>query len=100
SRQMRHDQLTGTLNRRGLEEVFEKEAARAQRRGSTLSIGLLDIDHFKKLNDTLGHHTGDAALVHLANVVRKHLRPQDVLARFGGEEFLILLPETETDDAY
>lgn len=100
SRQMRHDQLTGTLNRRGLEEVFEKEAARAQRRGSTLSIGLLDIDHFKKLNDTLGHHAGDAALVHLANVVRKHLRPQDVLARFGGEEFLILLPETETDDAY
>ena len=100
SRQMRHDQLTGALNRRGLEETFEKEAARAQRRGVALSIALLDIDHFKKLNDTLGHHTGDAALVHLANVVRKHLRPQDVLARFGGEEFLILLPETETDDAY
>ncbi|WP_287366908.1 GGDEF domain-containing protein, partial [Thauera sp.] len=100
SRQMRHDQLTGALNRRGLEEMFEKEAARAQRRGAALSIALLDIDHFKKLNDTLGHHTGDAALVHLANVVRKHLRPQDVLARFGGEEFLILLPETETDDAY
>jgi len=100
SRMMRHDQLTGTLNRRGLEEMFEAERARAQRRNSTLALALLDIDNFKRLNDTFGHKVGDDALIHLTRVVRRHLRPQDVLARYGGEEFVILLPETESADAY
>ena len=96
---VRHDQLTGTLNRRGLEEAFEHEFSRAQRRKSPLCVGLLDIDNFKKLNDTLGHDAGDAALIHLATVIRETLRPQDTLARFGGEEFVIILPDTPLDDA-
>jgi len=96
---VRHDQLTGVLNRRGLEEAFEKETARAQRRQSTLCVALLDIDNFKKLNDTLGHDAGDAALVHLTTVIRETMRPQDTVARFGGEEFIILLPDTPLEDA-
>ena len=96
---VRHDQLTGALNRRGLEEAFEKEAARAQRRQSTLCVALLDIDNFKKLNDTLGHDAGDAALIHLTTVIRETIRPQDTVARFGGEEFIILLPDTQLEDA-
>ncbi|MFT3851018.1 MAG: diguanylate cyclase [Propionivibrio sp.] len=96
---VRHDQLTGTLNRRGLEETFESEAARARRRKSPLCIALLDIDNFKKINDSMGHDVGDAALIHLVTTIRETLRPQDTLARFGGEEFIILLPDTPVDDA-
>lgn len=99
SRQMRHDQLTGALNRRGIEEMFEKEVSHAQRRRAPLSVGVLDIDNFKKLNDTYGHDIGDEALVHLTQVVRQHLRPQDSLARYGGEEFVILLPDANENDA-
>jgi diguanylate cyclase len=96
---VRHDQLTGTLNRRGLEEAFEKEAARAQRRQSALCVALLDIDNFKKLNDSLGHDAGDAALIHLTTVIKETMRPQDAIARFGGEEFIILMPDTPIADA-
>jgi diguanylate cyclase len=96
---VRHDQLTGALNRRGLEEAFEKEVGRARRRQSALCVALLDIDNFKRLNDSLGHDAGDAALIHLATVIRETMRPQDTVARFGGEEFIILLPETPVEDA-
>lgn len=96
---VRHDQLTGVLNRRGLEDMFNKEVARAQRHDTLLCVGLLDLDNFKKLNDVLGHDVGDQALIHLANVCRATLRPQDTLARYGGEEFIILLPETPLEDA-
>jgi len=96
---IRHDQLTGALNRHGLEEMFAKEAARAQRHDTEFCVALLDIDNFKKLNDSMGHETGDQALIHLATVCRDTLRPQDTVARYGGEEFIILLPETPLDDA-
>ena len=96
---VRHDQLTGALNRRGLEEIMDNEAARANRRKSPLCVALLDVDNFKKLNDSLGHDAGDAALIHLVSVIRETLRPQDTLARLGGEEFVILLPDTAVEDA-
>lgn len=96
---IRHDTLTGALNRKGLEEAIEREVSRMQRDGSNLCIALLDIDNFKKLNDTHGHDVGDNALVHLATVIRKSLRPQDTLARFGGEEFVVLLTGTGINDS-
>ncbi len=96
---IRHDALTGALNRKGLEEAIEREVSRKYRDGSSLCIALLDIDNFKKLNDTHGHEAGDDALVHLAAVVRKSLRPQDTLARFGGEEFVVLLTGTGVNDS-
>lgn len=96
---VRHDQLTGTLNRRGLDDMFEKEKARAERHETVLCVALLDIDNFKKLNDSLGHDAGDEALIHLASVCRETLRPQDTIARYGGEEFIIILPETSLEDA-
>jgi len=93
------DALTGVLNRRGFAEAFEREQARSRRKGGALALALIDLDDFKRLNDTLGHHTGDQALIHLVRVLRAALRPSDVLARFGGEEFVVLLPETSADDA-
>jgi diguanylate cyclase len=96
---VREDQLTGSLNRRGLDDVFERETARADRRGTPLCIAMLDLDDFKRLNDTYGHLAGDAALKHLVKIVKDTLRSMDVIARFGGEEFLILLPETTVEAA-
>jgi diguanylate cyclase len=96
---VRADQLTTALNRRGLDEAFQTEAARVERSGKALSLALLDLDNFKALNDRLGHQAGDSALVHLVNVVREAIRPTDVIGRYGGEEFVILLPETGLDEA-
>lgn len=91
---VRIDPLTEVLNRRGLEEAFAIEQARADRDGTALSVALLDIDNFKRLNDSFGHQTGDMALRHVSDMVRGALRPTDTVARYGGEEFVILLPAT------
>ena len=94
------DALTQVANRRGLAQVFDAECARLQREGGPgLAIGLIDIDNFKKLNDTLGHAAGDEALKTLAAQVQARLRPTDHLARFGGEEFVVLIPGTVAAEA-
>jgi diguanylate cyclase len=96
---VREDELTGSLNRRGLDDVFDREADRADRRGTPMCAAMLDLDNFKKLNDTHGHAAGDEALVHLVRIVKQTLRSIDVIARYGGEEFLIVMPETDLDEA-
>lgn len=97
SAQARHDSLTGALNRKGLDEAIDREISSVRRKETPLCMALLDIDNFKKLNDALGHATGDLALAHLATIARECMRPQDSLARYGGEEFVILLPDTPLD---
>lgn len=94
---VREDQLTGALNRRGLDETLERELKRADRNRTPLCIALLDIDNFKKLNDSLGHQAGDRALTHLTQVIKDALRPTDAVGRYGGEEFVIILPDTNLE---
>jgi len=96
------DALTQVANRRGLAHAFDQEKARVERDGpqaAPLAVGLIDIDNFKKLNDSLGHAAGDVALQSLAAKVKEWLRPIDHIARFGGEEFVVLLPATPVDEA-
>jgi diguanylate cyclase len=93
------DPLTFALNRRGLEEAFRIETARATRYGAPLGFVMLDLDDFKKLNDSLGHIAGDRALIHLASLMQATMRPTDFIARLGGEEFALLLPATDVGEA-
>ena len=101
SEEVSTDALTQVANRRGLHQAFEAETARIERQGAGagLAVGLIDIDNFKKLNDSLGHAAGDEALKALAAAVRDRLRPIDHVARFGGEEFVVLLPDTALEEA-
>lgn len=94
SEKIHEDHLTGVLNRRGLDCVFEREIARANRRQQSLCYALLDIDNFKKLNDTHGHKAGDEAIVFLIESIKAATRADDIVARYGGEEFVVLLPDT------
>ena len=90
----RTDPLTGLLNRRGAWEVLRREASRTNRTGRPFALVLVDIDHFKRVNDVYGHDAGDAVLVHVAAVFRARLRVQDSFARWGGEEFLVIAADT------
>ena len=94
-----HDEKTGLYNNKFFETVFEMEAEKAKRRQQKLSLIMIDIDFFKKINDTLGHMKADELLKRLADVIKKRIRKSDIVARFGGEEFVILLPETNLEKA-
>jgi two-component system, cell cycle response regulator len=93
------DSLTGLFNRRAFEKKIGEEFERSKRYGHPLSVVILDIDNFKKINDTYGHHGGDAALVRISEILRERSRRSDFPSRFGGEEFVLVLPETDQDSA-
>jgi diguanylate cyclase (GGDEF)-like protein len=93
------DRLTGLLNRGGFDERLNEETSRASRHGHPLTLALIDIDRFKRFNDTHGHPGGDALLESVADTLRSAVRKSDVVARYGGEEFALILPETRAADA-
>jgi GGDEF domain-containing protein len=94
-----HDSLTNALTRRHMNEICQRELERCRRTGRTMALLLIDLDHFKAVNDTYGHQVGDRVLVDFVAKVRALLRQPDQLGRYGGEEFLVLLPETSLDEA-
>jgi diguanylate cyclase (GGDEF)-like protein len=98
-RQATTDALTGVLNRHAFMAALEREAAAAVRQDRALSIAMVDLDHFKAVNDRHGHLAGDAALRHVARMLRRTVRQSDWLARYGGEEFVVLMPDTALDFA-
>jgi diguanylate cyclase (GGDEF)-like protein len=93
------DPLTKIFNRRHLTTLAEEEISKVRKNHTTLSVVLLDIDHFKKVNDVYGHAAGDAALIACVDVIKKNIRSTDYLGRLGGEEFCILLPDTTLEEA-
>ena len=94
-----YDALTGILNRRAFLDQAEREVARSHRSGAPYALLIMDIDHFKRINDTYGHQAGDAVLKAIAAAIQATLRPTDLFGRYGGEEFCILLPDTGLDAA-
>ena len=99
SQQLQEDPLTGALNRRGLDMAFARDSVRALQTERPLAAALLDLDHFKQINDSYGHDFGDEVLRALVQVTRKLVRPGDTIARMGGEEFMVLFPETDAHAA-
>ncbi len=93
------DNLTKSYNRRTIEQIFESEISREKRYKRDLSIIFFDIDNFKKINDSFGHKEGDEVLIKISNLVKKHIRKADSFGRWGGEEFIIILPETSKEEA-
>lgn len=93
------DGLTGLYNRRFLDETLEREVVRARRSGDPISILMLDIDHFKQMNDTYGHRAGDDILIHLARYISSQVRESDLICRYGGEEFVIILVGSAVENA-
>jgi diguanylate cyclase (GGDEF)-like protein len=94
------DLLCGVLNRRGIEQKLDIELKRAGRVGPNLAVALIDIDHFKAINDHAGHAAGDSALRDIVSAISGRLRPHDLLGRFGGDEFLLILPHTSSSEAF
>jgi two-component system cell cycle response regulator len=97
--QAMHDSLTGAWNRRAILEMLGQELARSRRDGAPVGVAIVDLDHFKQINDRYGHVAGDTALCEAVRRMRALLRPYDALGRYGGEEFLIVLPGCTTEDA-
>lgn len=96
---LNEDALTGALNRRGLDQTLSREIARCQRNNGKLTLAMVDLDHFKKVNDTFGHEAGDQMLIHFTTLIRSVLRKSDALVRYGGEEFTLVLPDTDSRGA-
>jgi diguanylate cyclase (GGDEF)-like protein len=94
-----YDHVSGALNRRGIDQRLALELVRAERNGYQLAVALLDIDHFKQINDTAGHAAGDAALKQVVDVISSRLRSYDFFGRYGGDEFLLVFPQTSCEDA-
>jgi diguanylate cyclase (GGDEF)-like protein len=97
--QASHDKLTGLFNRNKFDEFYIKEVKRSKRYNTNLSVIIFDIDDFKMINDTYGHQIGDVVLKEISQIMSMHIREQDIAVRWGGEEFLILLPHTNIDGA-